>query len=104
MTTRLQKINETLRHELSLILLDLSEKEWGIVTLTDVQISPDLSTARVWIDGEEDIINQIKKHTPEIRKLLRPRIKFKYIPRLSFLKEDDTIAHIEEMLEKIDEK
>lgn len=103
MSNRLQQINKTLRHEISHILIEFAKEEWGIFTVTDVQIDPDLKNARIWISADAKIITAINKKIPEIRRILRPRITFKFIPNLKFLKEDDSISHIEELLEKIDE-
>jgi ribosome-binding factor A len=101
MSNRLQQINETLRHEIGLILLELAEKEWGIYTITDVQSSPDLKLARIWIDADQKTIDNISSHEHSIHQMLRPRITFKFIPKLKFIKDDESVNRVEEILENI---
>lgn len=101
MSNRLEKINETLKHEISLILIEIANQEWGIFTVTDVQINPDLKLARIWIYGDQKTVELITNHTHEITQALRPRIRFKHIPQLKFIKDDQSVNKIEEILEKI---
>lgn len=104
MSNRLQQINETLKHEISLILIELAEENWGIFTVTSVQTSPDLTIARIWIDGEDKIIDKIFAKNHDIIQALRPRITFKHIPHLKFIKDDESINRIEEILETLHEE
>lgn len=103
MNNRLEKINETLKHEISIILIELAEENWGIFILTDVQVSPDLTIARIWIDGTDLAVKKMTEHTHEIFLALRPRIRFKHVPHLKFIKDDESVNRIEEMLERINE-
>lgn len=101
MSNRLQQINETLKRELGNIIIEISQENWGIINITNVQINPDLKHARVWIYGDDKTIDQLNNKVPQIRKILRPRITFKFIPNLTFIKEDESISRVEEILEKI---
>ncbi len=101
MINRLEKVNETLKHEISFILIEMAREEWGIFTVTDVQIAPDLRIARVWIDGDPKAVEKISEHAHEINQLLRPRIRFRHIPRLKFIQDDETVNHVEELIEKM---
>lgn len=104
MSNRLAQINETLHHELGLIINEMAKQEWGFFTITSVQTSPDLKHSRIWVSAEDKTIHDLNNLTHEIRTTLRPRITFKHIPTLEFIKEDESISRVQELLEKIDEE
>ena len=71
MSKRLQQINELLRHELGIIINELSQPEWGITTITYVTASPDLQQAKVWIAGEKKAVDELnKKNNETLRRCL----------------------------------
>ncbi len=50
MSTRLQKIAELMKEELSLILLyKIQDPQLGMLTITSVKITPDAKNAKVYI-------------------------------------------------------
>src|SRR3954447_14070624 len=49
MTERMRRVNESLRQVLSEALLELKDPRIGFVTVTGVQTSPDLRSARVYV-------------------------------------------------------
>lgn len=81
-----------------------------LVTITRVQVSPDLSVARVYISvltttESPQVIDQIKEHKSELRGALGLRIgkQVRKIPELVFI-EDHGSAHasqIDEILSKL---
>lgn len=101
MSLRLAKINENLRREISLVILEHYSNKWGVVVVSDVQISADYKFARVWVIADESTINKLNEAGPEISKRLKPRLVMRHIPRLTFLPETNEIDHVEELLEKI---
>jgi len=81
----------------------------AFVTVTGAQISPDLGVAKIYISifGAKDsqsVINQIEKHTKEIRKELGSRIRHqaRIIPELKFFLDDslDQVEKIEKLLKE----
>jgi len=73
----------------------------AMVTVTKVHISPDLSQAKVYLslfatNKKDQVLNNIKKHTSEIRRELGNRIRhqMRIVPSLSFYL-DDSLDYIE---------
>jgi ribosome-binding factor A len=60
-----------------------------IVTVTRVEVTPDLMTARVFVsvfgDGPEEVLARLEKSKAHVRRLLASRVNLKYNPELVFL-------------------
>ena len=61
-----------------------------LVTVTRVEITPDLMTARVFVsvfggDGPEEILARLEERKAHVRRLLASRVNLKYNPELIFL-------------------
>ena len=72
MTRRIERINETLRAELSQLLMkDISDPRLdGIITITEVNVSPDMKNAQVFLSvlGTEDQQNDALEGILELAK------------------------------------
>lgn len=91
MTRRIEQVNEFLRHEVAnLIREERDELHLDLVSVTEVQTSPDLRHARIYIStlgGErerEHAVAVLKRHAGHLRHLLAPRITFRTVPLLDF--------------------
>ena len=106
-TVRQQKFGKLVQKELS----DIFQRDKrgildnAFITVTEVQISPDLSVARVYISmmlvkDKERLLENINLHKKEIRKALGERIRnqARIIPELAFF-----IDEVEERAMKMDE-
>ena len=88
--------------------LDLKEVSLGLNSITDVEVSPDLHLARVFISGlkEEEtreVIQALQKVSGKIRHHLGKRIRLRYTPELEF-KYDETsmrAGRVEDLLAEI---
>jgi ribosome-binding factor A len=93
---------EVLRH-------DLKSVDLGLVSITGVDVSPDLHFARVYVSGlkEEETqaaIEQLQHARGAARRFLGKRIRLRYTPELDF-KYDDTAmraSRIESILHDIE--
>ncbi len=88
---RLEQVNEFLRHEVAtLIREERDELHLDLVSVTEVQTSPDLRHARVFVStlgGErerEHAVAVLRRHAAHLRHLLAPRITFRTVPSLDF--------------------
>lgn len=86
---RLSKIRELIREEVSLIIQNkLKDPRIGFVTVTDVELSPDLRYARIFVSTLEDkekckqTLEGLKSAAPYIRKEIGRRIKLRYAPEI----------------------
>ncbi len=85
MVNRMDKINELVKHELSRqILLHFPDE---IVSVTAVEVSRDLSYAKVWLSALSDVEGVVKRcqaEAGELTKALAAKLSIKKVPRLSF--------------------
>jgi ribosome-binding factor A len=94
-TQRTARLDELLREEISGILRrDVDDPRIGFVTITDVEVTPDLRHANVWVSliGEGSDrraqLRALKRALPFVRRRLG-ELRLKRIPELH-LKEDRT--------------
>jgi ribosome-binding factor A len=107
-TRRTSKVGQMIRDALvEVFRFDLKHVNLGLASITDVEISPDLRFARVFISGfKEDetrrVIDELQNARGRIRGFLGKRIRLRYTPELDF-KWDETTARagrIEDLLAK----
>lgn len=89
MSQRMDRVDELLRQEIgSIISRDLSDPRLGFATVTDVETSPDLRHARVWVsvigqpDERKATIAVLGRATAFMRRELGKRLSLKRIPDL----------------------
>ena len=106
---KIERLNHVYQEEISLILLrEVKNQELKFVTITGVDITNDLSLARVYYtvlneDKKELIEKSLLKAASFIRTKLAARVNIRHTPELKFIY-DDSIEygeHIEKIIEKI---
>ncbi|MCL2683202.1 MAG: 30S ribosome-binding factor RbfA [Bacteroidales bacterium] len=106
-TTRQQKINSLLQKDLADILLREVIVPNTMISVTRVNVTPDMSVARVNLSifatkDKTEALKQIQIKKAEIRRLLGERIKnqLRIVPDLQFFLDDslDRIERIDELL------
>ncbi len=108
MSRRTERINAQLREEISdLLLRDVKDpRVTGLVTVTHVEVSPDLAHARVHVsflgeEGEQDtVLAALRSAAPFLRHELLRRLRVRTVPSLTF-KRDDSIQRAAELTEMI---
>lgn len=110
-TTRQLKINRLLQKELSEHFLHQTRSTQGLlVSVSNVSVSPDLSTAKVYLsifpsDQGTAIIQTIQQNSKSIRHDLASRLRFQLrrMPELTFFLDDslDYAENINNLLNKI---
>lgn len=111
MSHRIDKIENLIKEEISLIFLfKLQNTDLGLVTITNVRVSPDLKIAKIYIsifekERREEVLEKIKSKTKFIRSELASRITIKFVPELKFFLDDtlDYVEKIEGLIKKIHE-
>ncbi len=103
MSVRLQKIATLIREELSIIFLNkVQDPSLGLLTVTDVKLTPDLKIAKVYIsiydkEKRDEIFQKLESAKGFIKKHLSQKIKyFRTIPEITFYI-DDTLDYVEKM-------
>lgn len=107
---RVEKVAEEIKREASGIIRDeLRDPRLGFVTLTRVEVAPDLRFARIYFSvyGDakqwEDTEAGLKSAAGFIRRLLGERLNLRYVPEVAF-KSDHSSEYsitIEERLKEI---
>lgn len=90
MTARTDRVDALLREEISeLLAREVHDSRVGFATVTDVETSPDLGHARVWVSviGSEsqwqDTLRALERAMPFVRRRLGERLRLKRIPELA---------------------
>lgn len=105
---RPRRVAELIQAELSRLLIEeFQEAGSGFLTVTRVEMAPDLLTARVFLSvfGADDpgaVLARIERSTGYIRKTLATRVKLKYNPQLFFALDPgpDHQARIDRLIEE----
>jgi ribosome-binding factor A len=106
---RVQRVNELIKEEVGQIIL----KEFGfptnvLVTLTRVEVTPNLIEARIYIStmpqgrGAE-ILQILNSRVYEVQRKLNRRLNMRPMPKIMFIEERATVeaGRVEELLEQI---
>ena len=111
-TRRTSKVGETLREALVEVFRhDLKDARLAMVSITELEVSPDLHFARVYLSGlnEEEtkkISGDLNEQRGRVRHFLGQRIRLRSTPELDF-RYDETSARagrIEQLLTDIKKK
>jgi ribosome-binding factor A len=90
-STRPRRVAETIRRELAQPLQVIaSDVGLGMLTLSDVDVSPDLRDARLYVThigrdlSHEEVLKRLQPHLGELRSQLGRNMRLRHTPRLSF--------------------
>ena len=109
-TRRSQRVADVVRAELSrLILLEAHDPDLHRVTITDVEMPPDLKSARVFFsclggDDEREKAGQaLRRAAGYLRREVGQRCQLRYAPELHFVSDRslERGARIEELLQQV---
>ena len=88
------RVGEELRHAMAWILERGDIRDPGLggraVTVTEVQISPDLRNATAFVmplggGNTEDVVQALNRAAPFVRRQMGKAVKLKYLPSLDFV-------------------
>lgn len=101
-----KRISELIRESLSRILIEtFQDRETGLLTVTRVEMSADLMTARIHLSSigmaasGPDVAAGLNEQKDRIRRLLASRLNLKYNPQLVFAW--DPGPELEEKIDRI---
>lgn len=110
---RLDRVNQLVREEVShLLQRELKDPRLGFVTVTEVAVSKDLRSARVYVSvlGSEEqwkaSLAALHSARGFMRNWLAPRLRLRSVPDLMFLPDRSMAhaAHIQTVLERLREE
>jgi ribosome-binding factor A len=92
---RVDRIAEQIREEVSQIVgYELRDERVGFTTVTDVRVTPDLATARVYVsvlgdaDEQQRAVDALNRAAGYVRRQLAPRLRTKRVPDIHFALDD----------------
>lgn len=108
-TRRTSRVGEMIRDTLVEVLRhDVKDIPLGLTSITEVEVSPDLHLARVFVSGltEEEakaMVKELQNARGRVRRALGQRIHLRYTPDLEFKYDDTPIraGRIEDLLQKV---
>ena len=108
-TRRTSKVGATIRDALvEVFRRELKDVNLGLTSITDVEVSPDLHLAHVYVTGltEEEaksVVKELQQRRGWIRSLLGQHIRLRYTPELDFRYDETTMraSRIEQLLSDI---
>jgi len=110
---RLDRVNQLIREEIShLLQRELKDPRLGFVTVTEVAVSKDLRTGKVYVSvlGDEGqwkgSLAALQSARGFIRNWLAPRLRLRAVPDLTFVPDRSMAhaAHIQTVLERLREE
>jgi ribosome-binding factor A len=118
MQYRSDRLAHELRNEISVIIArELKDPRVGFVTVTKVQVSPDLRQARVFVsvlgspEQQQETLAALKRAGGFIRRQISGRLKLRHSPELQFAldvsiehgaKMDELLAEVRQELQAAD--
>jgi ribosome-binding factor A len=109
MSQRTERIDELLRQEIGRALeREVADPRIGFVTVTEVETSPDLSHASVWVsvigsaEERKEAVRALRGAMPYIRRGLGPKLRLRRIPELE-VKVDDSLERGTRVLHLLDQ-
>ena len=110
-TQRQLRVGEMVKQALSMMFLKeeakISDLDTKSITVTEVRMSPDLKTAKVFViplggKDTDKVIDKLKEFSFVIRKVLSKKIIMKFLPKLYFVKDNsfDYAEKIENLIKQ----
>lgn len=111
MSTRIEKVNSLLKHEISKIIVRDFDFSGTIITLTHVDASANLIQAKTYIsvlpeEKTDHIIGVLNKGVYDVQKKINRLLNMRPVPRIIFVRDKEVAeaARVEKILEKIKER
>ncbi len=113
MSVRVERVASTLKEELSTFFQrEFLMEEYGLMTVTEVRMSPDLRHAKVFVsvfgDGErkQKTLALLESQTGRIRSAMGRAVRLRFTPELAFELDEtiDRAMNLERILQQIHEE
>lgn len=108
MSYRNVRIADQIRSELARLLREeVRDPRVGFVTLTEVDLSPDLKHARVYVttlaEDRESTLQALHRATPFLRRSLAQQQNLRFTPQLRFMIDESVTTgfRVEQLLQEI---
>lgn len=111
MSHRINQVNQVIRQEISPFIAGIKDKHIKLFTVTEVETTPDLDQASVWVSvltdeklTDKEIIHIIKNHTHDMYDELSKRVPLKKFPHIRFRIDhgQEHVARVEHIFDLIE--
>lgn len=105
-SVRLDRVRELLKEVVGEILLGLKDPRLGFVSVMEVEVSPDIHYAKVFVsilgnrEEQEKTMEGLRSASGFVRHEISKRVRLRYIPEITF-KFDDSLERGARILEVI---
>tara|TARA_B100000965_G_scaffold387791_1_gene391573 strand:- start:262 stop:627 length:366 start_codon:yes stop_codon:yes gene_type:complete len=110
-TQRQLRVGEMIKQALGMIFIKGEAKlpniETREITVTEVRMSPDLKTARIYVlplggKNADEAVEKLKEFSFVIRKVLSKKVVMKFLPKIFFVKDEsfDYAEKIEKLIKQ----
>lgn len=104
MNERMPKVNELVRHHLSVIVHRFFNDE--IVSITKVEVTKDLEYAKIWLAAVSDVdscVSRCNQNSKQLQRELAEKLILRKTPKLAFVsdKTSESVNRIEQLLSQI---
>ncbi|MDA3839488.1 MAG: 30S ribosome-binding factor RbfA [Patescibacteria group bacterium] len=87
---RIDQINEVLRKEVAQFIGNNIKMENGMITILDVDCSPELKNAKIYVSVLPDnqfgtALKMLKKNTSSLNSFLKRNVKLRKVPRIQWV-------------------
>ena len=113
MSLRTERVASLVKEQLGMMFLrEYRDLAAGLITITDVQMTPDLKIAKIYVSifgnelARKETLRLLEEHKPEIRSFIGSNIRLKFTPSVQIYM-DETLDHvdrIEQLIKKTHEK
>jgi ribosome-binding factor A len=111
-TRRTSRVGESVRDALvDVFRHEIKDLDLGLLTITGVEVSPDMHFARVFVSGldetqTKDIVRELQQRKGFIRSQLGKRVRLRSTPELDFKFDETTMraGRIEDLLADINKE
>ena len=112
MSNRIVRINELVQRELSAYLRKRYQSESATITITSVEIAPDLKTGKVFVSilGLEDAVAGrmawLRRQARELRHEVGRHVVMKWTPLLDYVLDDTSVraTRVMQILDEIEQR
>ncbi len=110
MSLRTDRVASLIKEEVgNLLARQYSDPAYGLITVTDVQVSPDIRIAKIYVSvmGTAEVralaMRMLEEKKGEIRGFIGSHLRLKFTPSLQFFLDEtmDRVDRIEQLLRKI---
>ena len=110
MSLRTERVASLIKEEIGMFFSrEYRDSVYGLITVTDVQMSPDLRIAKIYVSimGNSEVkvrtLAMLEQHKPEIRLFIGSHLRLKFTPSVQFYIDQtlDQVERINQLIKQI---